>query len=146
VPKKTRPTGARLEWKNAFYVTAKGKAPALDWLNGLPSKRRRQLLGWAEAIRRWSPGPYAFPPGLQWQPMHDDAKGCFEIREEHDKMLYRLFCVVDRKALDNGLTNPVMCFLDGASKPSNSALPASIYTALGMMRKEYLLTNPRRVR
>jgi hypothetical protein len=127
---KARATPAAREWKNVF----------------LPSERRRQLLGWAEAIRRWAPGPYAFPPGLQWQPMHEAAKGCFEIREEHDKMLYRLFCVVDRKAVESGLTNPVVCFLDGASKAANSALPASVYTALGAMRKEYLSTNPRRVR
>lgn len=38
-----------------------------------------------------APGPYAFPPGLQWQPMHGAAKGCFEIREEQTKTLYRLF-------------------------------------------------------
>jgi hypothetical protein len=135
-----------LEWKNVFYVTPQGRTPALDWLNGLPSERRKQLLGWAEAIRRWSPGPYAFPPGLQWQPMHDEAAGCFEIREQHDKVLYRLFCVVDRKALDASLANPVVCFLDGATKPVNTVLPATIYKRLGLMRKEYLATNPRRVR
>jgi hypothetical protein len=135
-----------LEWKNVFYVTPQGRTPALDWLNGLPSERRRQLLGWAEAIRRWNPGPYAFPPGLQWQPMHDDAAGCFEIREQHDKVLYRLFCVVDRKALDASLANPVVCFLDGATKPVSTVLPAAIYKRLGLMRTEYLATNPRRVR
>ena len=144
--KKAKATRAALEWKNVFYVTPAGKARALEWLNGLPSERRRQLLGWAEAIRRWSPGPYAFPPGLQWQPMHDAARGWFEIREEHDKTLYRLFCVVDRNAVSNGLTNPVVCFLDGATKRSNSALPASVYRVLGEMRQEYLATNPRRVR
>ncbi|HEV8654421.1 MAG TPA: hypothetical protein VGR85_02790 [Candidatus Limnocylindria bacterium] len=143
--KKPKPQ-SQLEWKVVFYVTPLGRTPALDWLNGLPRERRQQLLGWAEAIRRWAPGPYAFPPGLQWQPMRDDAAGCFEIREQHDKILYRLFCIVDRKALDHGLANPVFCLLDGATKPINAVLPKATYRRIGEMREEYLATDRRRVR
>lgn len=80
-----------------------------------------------------------------WQPMHDAAAGCFEIREQHNKMRYRLFCVIDRKAIDSGLTHPVVCFLDGATKPIDTALDPATYKRLGAMRKEYLATDPRRV-
>ena len=144
--KKGRTGAPPPEWKNVFYVTPRRDAPALTWINGIPGERRRELLAWAEVIRTWPGGPFLFPPGLIWQPMHDDAAGCFEIREEHDKIRYRLFCVIDRKALENGLANPVVCFLDGATKPIQAALPPATYTALKQMRKDYLATNPRRVR
>ena len=134
-----------VEWRNAFYRTADGAAPALAWLGGIPKPRRDQLLAWAETIRRWPEGPYAFPPGPMWQPMHDKAAGCFELRDKHDKKLYRLFCVIDRKAIDNGLTHPVVCYLDGATKAAGTALPRATYRYLGELREEYLATNPRRV-
>ncbi len=147
MPKKNpgRKSQPKLEWKIVFYRMAQGQTPALQWLTALPRERREQLLGWAEAIRTWQPGPYAFPPGLMWQPMHDDAAGCFEIREEHNKVRYRLFCVIDRKAMDSGLTHPVVCFLDGATKPIDTALDPATYKRLGAMRKEYMATDPRRV-
>lgn len=133
------------EWRIAFYRTPEGTVPALAWLEGLPKARRDQLLAWAETIRRWSPGPYAFPPGPMWQPMHAEAAGCFEIRDEHDKKLYRLFCVIDRKAMENGLTHPVLSLLDGATKPVRTALAKATYERVGALRREYLATTPRRV-
>lgn len=135
---------SRVEWRNAFYRTPSGETPALTWLEGLPKAPRDQLLAWAETIRRWPEGPYAFPPGPMWQPMRDEAAGCFELRDEHDKKLYRLFCVIDRKATQNGLTNPVVCYLDGATKSVRTALPRATYVRVSERRKEYLATNPRR--
>ena len=140
--RKTRPP---VEWKNVFYRTADGEAPALAWLMSLPKPRREQLLAWAETVRGWPEGPYAFPPGLMWQPMHDEAAGCFELRDEHDKRLYRLFCVIDRKATENGLSHPVVCYLDGATKPVDAALPKATYVRLGTLRREYLTVSPRRI-
>ncbi len=135
----------QVEWRNAFYRTIEGAVPALAWFEVLPKPRREQLLAWAETIRRWPEGPYAFPPGPTWQPMRDEAAGCFEIRDEHDKKLYRLFCVIDRNAVENGLTHPVVCYLDGATKAVGSALPKATYQRLGALRRAYLATNPRRV-
>ena len=131
------------EWKNVLYRTPSGESPALTWLLRLPKARREQLLAWAETIRRWPEGPYAFPPGPMWQPLHDEAAGCFEIRDEHDKRLYRLFCVIDRKATEHGLTYPVVCYLDGATKAVGTTLPRSTYVRLGALRREYLATSPR---
>ena len=139
---KTKP---RVEWRNVFYRNAAGEAPALAWLQSLPKPRREQLLAWAETIRRWPVGPYAFPPGPMWQPMHEAAAGCFELRDEHDKKLYRLFCVIDRNATANGLTLPVVCYLDGATKALGTALAKSLYRRLGALRTDYLATNPRRI-
>lgn len=135
----------RVEWRSAFYRTPSGDAPALAWLEGLPKARRDQLLAWAETIRRWPEGPYAFPPGPMWQPMHDEAAGCFELRDRHDKKLYRLFCVIDRNAVDNGLTHPAVCYLDGATKAVGAALPRAAYLRVGELRRQYLATSPRRV-
>lgn len=135
----------RVEWRSVFYRTPSGDAPALAWLEGLPKARRDQLLAWAETIRRWPEGPYAFPPGPMWQPMHDEAAGCFELRDRHDKKLYRLFCVIDRNAVDDGLTHPAVCYLDGATKAVGTALPRAAYLRVGELRRQYLATSPRRV-
>ena len=80
-----------------------------------------------------------------WQPMHEAAAGCFEVRDKHDKRLYRLFCVIDRKATANGLTHPVVCYLDGATKAVGTALAKSAYVRLGVLRRDYLATKPRRI-
>src|SRR6202022_2128518 len=102
---RSMPNQPKLERKVAWYAAGR-VAPARAYLNKLDPDRRHQLLGWVEAIRRYSPGPYAFPPGLVWQPMHGEMAGIFEIREKHGKQLFRLFCVLDRNAPAHGLTPP----------------------------------------
>lgn len=138
------PKQPKLEWKVAWYATGR-VAPARVYLNKLDADRRRQLLGWAEAIRRYPPGPYAFPPGLVWQPMRGDMAGIFEIREKHSKQLFRLFCVLDRNAPTHGLTHPAMVLLDGVTKAIEAVVDAATYVRVAGYRHDYLASDPRHV-
>lgn len=138
------PKQPKLEWKVAWYATGR-LAPARVYLNKLDPDRRHQLLGWVEAIRRYPPGPYAFPPGLVWQPMHGDMAGIFEIREKHGKQLFRLFCVLDRNAPVHGLTHPAMVLLDGVTKAIETVVDAATYARVAGRRDDYLASDPRHV-
>lgn len=138
------PKQLKLEWKVAWYSAGR-VAPARVYLNKLDPDRRRQLLGWVEAIRRYPPGPYAFPPGLVWQPMHGDMAGIFEIREKHGKQLFRLFCVLDRNAPAHGLTHPAMVLLDGVTKVIETVVDAATYARVAGYRDDYLASDPRYV-
>jgi hypothetical protein len=44
--------------------------------------------------------------------------------------------VIDRKPIEKGLTHPVVCYLDGATKAVGSALPKAVYLRIGALRKE----------
>jgi hypothetical protein len=138
------PKSRTLEWEVAWYASGRA-VPARAYLNKLDADRRRQLLGWVEAIRRYPPGPYAFPPGLVWQPMHGEMGGIFEIREKHGKQLFRLFCVLDRNAPAHGLTHPAMVLLDGVTKAIERVFDEAAYARVAGYRDEYLKSDPRPV-
>jgi hypothetical protein len=48
--------------------------------------------------------------------MHGKMKGFHEARDEHDGVLYRVFCVVDRNAADHGLDAPTVALISGGVK------------------------------
>ncbi len=109
-------------WQIAIYETATGKRPALDYLSAadVPDQPRRELLLTVLAVSEM--GPLNFPTGTKrWRLMHKPAKkgevdmsGVFEARDQHNRVLYRLFCVLDRNTPVHG---PAIVLLGGGTKP-----------------------------
>ena len=85
------------EWQIAFF-RAGGEVPGRAWLQTVDKDVRRQYLIWLAALRTWKPGPYALPASVPWwRAMKDEMKGIYEMRDQHGKTNYRLFCFVGRE-------------------------------------------------
>jgi hypothetical protein len=134
---------ARIRWDVVFYELKKGQAPALDFLEMCPKVVRAELMATIGAVRDGPPP--SFRGGLRWQAMHGDMGGTFEARDEHDKMLYRLFCILDRDGPANDLDRPSVVLLGGAKKPLDTEVSPAIYATIVAYRDNYLGSNPRPV-
>ena len=75
--------------------------------------------------------------------MKDEMKGIYEMRDQHGKTNYRLFCLLDAKAPTHGVSAPVVVVLDGASKPAETKMNEREYRRIRAYRVTYLRTDPR---
>jgi len=133
------------DWQVAVYETVDGKRPALEYLGGakVPDQPRRELLLTVLAVVQM--GPLEFPTGTKrWQLMRKPSKkgdvdmsGIFEARDQHNRVLYRLFCLLDRDAPARG---PAVVLLGGGSKPDRTEMPQRVYKTIDGYRTDYLAT------
>ncbi len=131
------------EWQIVFFRRGE-EAPGRAWLQTVDKDVRRQYLIWLAALRTWKPGPYALPTSVPWwRAMKDEMKGIYEMRDQHGKTNYRLFCLLDTNAPDHGLSAPVVVVLDGASKPEETKMKEREYRRVRAYRDVYLGTDPR---
>lgn len=147
--KKRRRRDAVAEWQTVIYETKDGSRPAVDYLKstGMPDTVRRELLVTIAAVTQV--GPPRFPTSTaRWRLMRKDKKkgapdmsGICEARDKQAKMLYRLFCVIDRDAPEHGLAAPSLVLLGGATKPDNSVVPVSEYRMVDRYRNDYWATH-----
>ena len=146
--KKKGRRGAAEEWQTVIYETKLGARPAVEYLSDeqMPNPVHRELLITVAAVTRT--GPPRFPTSTsRWRLMHKDKKkgavdmsGICEARDKHSKMLYRLFCVIDRDAPDHGLAAPSLVLLGGATKPDNTVVPMGEYQVIDGYRHDYWAT------
>lgn len=132
-------------WQVVVYETQNGRHPALEYLSAasLPDQPRRELLLTVFAVAEM--GPLNFPTGTtRWRLMHKPAKkgdvnmsGIFEARDQHNRVLYRLFCVLDRDLPKHG---PSMVLLGGGTKPGRTEMPQRVYRTIDNQRHDYLKT------
>jgi hypothetical protein len=133
------------DWQVVVYETPSGKHPALEYLGAasVPDQPRRELLLTVFAVARM--GPLNFPTGTtRWRLMHKPAKkgdvdmsGIFEARDQHNRVLYRLFCVLDRDLPKHG---PSIVLLGGGTKPGRTEMPQRVYRTIDNHRHDYLKT------
>jgi delta-aminolevulinic acid dehydratase/porphobilinogen synthase len=71
--------------------------------------------------------------------------GICEARDKMDRELYRLFCVLDRRAGEYGLGGPTLAVLDGAVKDVRTVMDDDVYEQVLLLRDDYLGGNPRPV-
>lgn len=118
-------------------------APGLSALMSFPSKVRGRILATLAAVA--AAPPKRFAGGGQWEAMHGDMSGYFEVRVDSSvsgqRMHYRLFCLLDVN--DAGREAPLLTVIDGASKKFRTTLPASRYAETRKLGDEYLSRNPR---
>jgi hypothetical protein len=131
------------EWALAMYQTASGEVPSRTFLLECPKSVRLQLLAILIAVRDGP--PTSFPASNMWHVMKDDMKGFHEARDEHDGMLYRVFCVLDRHAQDHGLDAPLVVLISGGSKKVQTRMHQAIYVEAKSCRSDYDATRRRQV-
>jgi len=127
------------DWALAFYLTTSGEAPAREFLmRACPSSVFQMLLAVLVAVK--DAPPPSFPPSNMWHAMKEEMKGFHEARDEHDGVLCRLFCVVDRRATEYGLDAPAVVLICGGVKPVRTAMDPAVYEQALSHRADYLAT------
>jgi hypothetical protein len=84
--------------------------------------------------------PPTFPASRMWHAMHAEMRGFHEARDEHQGQLYRLLCVLDANAPDQGLDAKVLALIFGGVKRTRSAMSARVYGKALEYRADYLAT------
>lgn len=107
--------------------------PAIAFFDQLPMKVRAEILAVLDAVAE-APPP-AFRGGGKWEAMHGEMAGIFEIRTQGGGMNHRLFCVLERNAIDLG--GPSIVVVAGLSKPKRSAARPRDYQMVLLMRTEF---------
>jgi len=108
--------------------------PAIEFFDRLPAKLVAEFQAVLDAVAE-APPP-AFSGGGKWEAMHDEMAGFYEVRIQGGGMNHRLFCVLERDAVDLGGSSIVV--IDGLSKPKRSAADPKDYRRARKMRDEFL--------
>lgn len=114
--------------------------PAQLFLNAVPPAVAARLRAIVIAVAQ-AP-PHKFAGGGKWEAMSGDLAGVYEVRADGppNRTHYRLFCVLDTKALDSrgNTAPPLLVLLDGAAKPFRTRMPDKVYARVRGLREEYL--------
>jgi hypothetical protein len=128
-------------WINVFYAEADRSVPARTFLDECPPTARQTLLAIVVAVR--DAPPPSFPASMHWHVMTRDMRGIYEARDRQGNLLYRLFCLLDRKAPEHGLSAPALVLLSGGVKPVREEMDPRTYAAVRKQRDRYLSSSPR---
>jgi hypothetical protein len=107
--------------------------PTIDFLDGLPDKIVAEIQAILDAVA--AAPPPAFSGGGNWEAMHEDMAGFYEVRVHGGGANHRLFCLLDRNADDLG--GPSIICLDGLSKPVRSAASPRDYCRVRQYAAEF---------
>lgn len=109
--------------------------PAIEFLDQVPVKVRAEIQAVLEAVAE-APPP-AFSGGGKWEVMRDDMAGFYEVRVRGaDRRNHRLFCMLERDAVDLGGSSIVV--IDGLSKAVRQAADPRDYRRAQRYRAEFL--------
>jgi hypothetical protein len=140
----------RQEWGVEFFQRhqaddAKKSVPGEEFLDSIPESVAATMAAVLEAVAK-APPP-AFSGGGYWHAMHDEMAGYYEVRVKGPKkMLYRLFCVLERDGAKLGLDGPSVVIIDGRLKPIETAIAAREYAKIRKLGDEYRKRVPRSVK
>ena len=124
-------------------------APAREFIESCPKPVRAAIRARIAAVRDYPPP--RFPTSTpMWSLMHKpktkkdvDMSGIFEVRDKHDKLLYRVFCVLDSQGPSNGLSAPALVMLSGTVKRKGEEVPQAIYREVRRQANRYFSLSPR---
>jgi hypothetical protein len=116
--------------------------PTEVFLASCPQLVRLDLLSIIHAVV--DAPPPRFPGGGMWEAMHGSMAGIYEIRTRGpNRRLYRLFCVLERRA--PGLDVPSLVLITGKSKPVGTRMDEAEYDEVRELVREYYSRTPRSV-
>lgn len=125
-------------WRIHFFQRHRGDdarmaVPALEFLDGLPSKVAAEIHAVLDAVA--AAPPPSFSGGGKWEAMHGDMAGYYEVRVQGGGMNHRLFCLLERDAEDLG-GSAIVC-LGGLSKPKRAAADPRDYATIRRFGEEF---------
>jgi hypothetical protein len=122
----------------ALYVAADGSRPVELFLDGCPASVQNRVS--AVVVAMAEAPPHRFAGGGMWEAMHGDMKGWHEIRVDHQRRHYRVFCLLDTKAQGRG---PLLVMVDGRDKPRGTTIPDREYGQVRALGERYFAMQPR---
>lgn len=125
-------------WRIHFFQRHKSEDPAktvpvMEFLDGLPAKVAAEIHAVLDAVA--AAPPPSFSGGGKWEAMHGAMAGFYEVRVQHGGVNHRVFCVLEREAIDLGGSS-IVC-LGGLSKPRRTAARPRDYRQIRQYGAEF---------
>ncbi len=143
------PTDSMLGLERIIKEGFPDPAPAREYIGSCPMPVRAAVRARVAAVRDYPPP--SFPTSTpMWSLMHKpkkksdvDMSGIFEVRDKHEKLLYRVFCVLDSQGPSCGLAAPALVLLSGTTKRVGEEVPQAIYREVRRQTDRYFSLSPR---
>ncbi len=137
-----------MAWDVIYYAAADGTVPAIEFLDGCPTKVAANLLAVLEAVADAPPPQYS--GGGKWEAMHGAMGGYFEVRTTGPgREQFRLFCLLENadeeELARRGLDNPAIAVIAGLRKPWRTTFDERDYRAVRTLGDDHTSDYPRRI-
>jgi hypothetical protein len=136
-------------WQIEYYEHEDGSVPAVDLLDGCPTKIEAQFNAVLDAVA--AAPPPQFSGGGKWEAMHGSMGGYYEIRlTGPGREQFRLFCLLENAApaelRRRGLKGPSIVVINGMRKPHRTTFTDRDYRKhVRVHGEEHLANVPRRL-
>lgn len=137
-----------MPWDVLYYKTSDKRVPAIDFLEGCPTKVAANLLAVLDAVADAPPPQYS--GGGKWEAMHGAMGGYFEVRASGPgREQFRLFCILENadatELRRRGLPSPAIVVLTGLRKPWRTKFSERDYRAVRTLGNDHQSNVPRRI-
>ncbi|MBA3377084.1 MAG: hypothetical protein H0U00_14945 [Actinobacteria bacterium] len=137
-----------MAWDVVYYKASDRSVPAIDFLEGCPTKVAANLFAVLDAVAEAPPPQYS--GGGKWEAMHGAMGGYFEVRASGPgREQFRLFCVLENpdetELMRRGLTSPAIVVLTGLRKPWRTKFSGRDYRAVRALGDDHMSNVPRRI-
>lgn len=137
-----------MAWDVVYYKASDESVPAIDFLDGCPTKVAANLLAVLDAVVEAPPPQYS--GGGKWEAMHGTMGGYFEVRASGPgREQFRLLCLLENadpaQLSRRGLPGPAIVVLTGLRKPWRTAFSERDYRAVRVLGDDHKSNVPRRI-
>ena len=137
-----------MAWDIVYYKSPDESVPAIDFLEGCPTKVAANLFAVLDAVAEAPPPQYS--GGGKWEAMHGAMGGYFEVRASGPgREQFRLFCVLENadptELRRRGLPSPAIVVLTGLRKPWRTKFSERDYRAVRILGNDHQSNVPRRI-
>lgn len=135
-----------MAWDIVYFKDSDGSIPAIEFLDGCPTKVAATILAVLEAVAQ-APPPM-FSGGGKWEAMHGDMGGFYEVRcSGPNREQFRLFCILENASKDElkrrGLDKPSIAVITGMRKPWRTKFSNRDYRNVKTLGRNYEDAAPR---
>jgi hypothetical protein len=141
--------GEQQSWDVVYYRQADGQTPAIDFLDGCPTKLQARFDAVLDDVAAAPPPRYS--GGGRWEAMHGDMGGFYEVRVQGpSREQFRLFCILDngsaQQLRERGLPRAAIAVITGMRKPFMTVFDEHDYAGVRRLGDDYRAQLPRRIR
>ena len=115
--------------------------PGMVYLNECPDSIQQEMFAILHAVADASPP--SFRNSNVWTAMNGKMAGWYGARKKGLKLLYRVFCLVERSA--GGLPGPSVVVVTGMTKKNETAFSEEDYARVRALGDEYKRRTPRNI-
>ena len=137
-----------MAWDIIYYAAGDDRVPAIEFLDGCPTKVAANLLAVLDAVAEAPPPQYS--GGGKWEAMYGAMGGHYEVRAAGPhREQFRLFCVLENAGEEElarrGLARPAIAVITGLRKPWRTTFDERDYRAVRRLGNDHRSNYPRRI-